>query len=297
MTRNSEEDKKEKKKVRSDDFYCSDIPEDAEEKILSFYAEDENAREGEGKIHYEYREYKIDGEVVGYRQFDREGRLIIETPVKNMRKHGTEYTWFWYDPKMLSLSEPYEHGLMHGTARQWGIDGSLMGTYTMERGTGYDIWRKVKEDDEGGEGGEGDESNNNDDGNSNEKNRLEVKNREDGSREIKTDEVYVSEIHSLTHGKLDGFQWWINPDQKTIIGERHWIEGFLNGIERQWTKEGILAPGYPKFYIDDKVVEKDEYLKSCKKNKKLPTYNDKDDQNIREFLPDIIKEEAKKSDT
>ena len=78
----------------ADRDYISDIPEEAEEKVVSFYTEDENAREEGGTIHYERREYLIDGELVGYRQFDHDGRLIIETPMQGQKKHGTEYTWF-----------------------------------------------------------------------------------------------------------------------------------------------------------------------------------------------------------
>ncbi len=82
----------EPEKTPADEAYCSDIPAEAKENVVSFYTEDENARQQGGNIHYERREYILDGELVGYRQFDHDGRLIIETPMKDMRKHGTEWS-------------------------------------------------------------------------------------------------------------------------------------------------------------------------------------------------------------
>lgn len=230
-------------KTPADEAYRSDIPADAKEKVVSFYTEDEHAREQGGKIHYERREYLIDGELVGYRQFDHEGRLIIETPMKDMRKHGTEYTWYWYAPDRLSLSEPYEGGRVHGTARQWTVEGELMGSYTLEHGTGRDVWRS--QDDDG--------------------------------------TIYVAEIHSLDRGKLHGFQWWLNKDQKTVIGERCWKDGFLHGIERHWTEDGKLVEGFPKFYIDDREVPKNLYIQEQRNNADLPPYDPREDANLREI--------------
>ncbi len=234
--------------------YQSDIPAEAEEKVVSFYTEDQNARESGGKIHYERREYILDGELVGYRQFDHDGRLIIETPMKNLRKHGTEYTWYWYNPDQLSLSEPYENGRVHGTAKQWAIDGTLMGTYTMDHGTGFDIWRN--QDEEG--------------------------------------KVVIAEIHSLLNGKLHGFQWWLNPDQKTVLGERHWNNGYLHGIERHWLESGRMAENYPKFYIDDREVPKNIYIQEQRRDGALPVYDPREDQNARTF-PQSIADEQKSS--
>lgn len=228
-------------------IYISDIPSEAIENVVSFYAEDENARETGGTIHYERREYILEDKVVGYRQFDHEGRLIIETAVKNNRKHGREYTWYWYDPNKLSLQEPYENGLVHGTATQWAIDGRLMGTYSMVHGSGYDIWRQL--------------------------NDLGI--------------PYIAEIHTLQSGKLHGYQWWLNEDQKTLRGERFWKEGFLHGIERSWTEEGLLIEGYPNYYIEDTKISQKLYIKSSRRDKSLPAYNKNDDKNVR-VLPQEI---------
>ncbi|MCL4677911.1 MAG: hypothetical protein KJ017_04865 [Alphaproteobacteria bacterium] len=251
MTAGKPEPDDEPEKTPAHEAYRSDIPAEAKENVVSFYTEDENARQQGGNIHYERREYILDGELVGYRQFDHDGRLIIETPMKDMRKHGTEYTWYWYAPDRLSLSEPYQNGKVHGTAKQWTVDGDLMGSYTLEDGTGRDIWRKQDE--------------------------------EDGV-------VYVAEIHSLSQGKLHGFQWWLNKDQKTIIGERSWKDGFLHGIERHWTEDGHLAEGYPKFYIDDREVPKNLYMQEQRTDPDLPPYDPREDANLRDFPEGLLQD-------
>ena len=118
--------------------YKSDIPDNAIERSVSPF------REKDGSTRYEKREYTVDGQIVGYRYYDADGDLMIETPVRDGQKHGMEYSW--YEPGCLTLSAPYENGLPHGTARQWSDDGTLMGTYTLTRGTGYDLWRDSDED-------------------------------------------------------------------------------------------------------------------------------------------------------
>ena len=116
-----------------DNRYKSDIPGNADESIVSPY------RVEDGHIYYEEREYILDGVKVGSRFFDKDGSLIVETPIKNGMKHRMEYSWD--DDSSLSLAEPYHKGLVHGTAQQWDPTGALMGTYTLTHGTGYDIWR------------------------------------------------------------------------------------------------------------------------------------------------------------
>jgi len=166
--------------------YKSDIPEDAVGRIVSPY------REEDGRVAYEKHEYRLDGEVVGYRHFDADGALMIETPFRDGRKHGTEYSW--YEPGCLTLAAPYANGLPHGRARQWDDDGNLMGTYTLVRGSGYDIWRQKLGD----------------------------------------DPLHVAEIHSMKDGVPHGFEWWVNEDEKSVWHEIHWKEGRRHGVERMW---------------------------------------------------------------
>ena len=79
-------------------------------------------------------------------------------------------------------------------------EGRLIGTYRMHRGTGLDLWYRQ---------------------------------REDGS-------IYLGEVHHLLEGRRHGFEWWINEDQETVYIERHWREGQLHGIWREWNAAGRL---------------------------------------------------------
>jgi hypothetical protein len=83
-------------------------------------------------------EYILNGEVVGERQFNENGQLEFERPMKNGVTHGTLYG---IDEGVVTFAEPYRNGLAHGIARQWSIDGEPIGSYTMRHGTGLDLWR------------------------------------------------------------------------------------------------------------------------------------------------------------
>jgi antitoxin component YwqK of YwqJK toxin-antitoxin module len=85
--------------------------------------------------------------------------------MKNGLKHGREITWG--EDGTLELIEPYFDGRIHGTARQYGRDGRIIGTYRLVHGTGYDIWRQETED----------------------------------------GRVHISEIHSMKDGQPDGYEW------------------------------------------------------------------------------------------
>ena len=68
----------------------------------------------------------LNGEVVGQRTYGEEGQLLVETPLRNGNKHGREFQWD--DDGRLNLIEPYVHGKVHGTAKQYGRHGSVIGT-------------------------------------------------------------------------------------------------------------------------------------------------------------------------
>jgi hypothetical protein len=110
----------------------SDIPAEAVEEFVSPYKQEGN--------HLSWRTMNciLNGGVVGQRQYDDEGILIQETPLKNGRKHGREYTW--WDGQLLSM-EPYFEGKIHGVAEQYGHKEQVIGTYRFVHGTGFDIWR------------------------------------------------------------------------------------------------------------------------------------------------------------
>ena len=155
--------------------------------------------------------------------------------------------YYWEADGWLSCAEPYEDGFLHGTAFQWDCHGHLIGTYTLHRGTGYDIWRST--DEQGA--------------------------------------CIISEIHRLKDGRPHGFEWWVNDDQQSVFSERHWYEGRLHGIERQWDHDGRLTQGYPKYWIEDVEVSQREYMKASQKDARLPSFEERDQDCTRTFPEDI----------
>ena len=176
--------------------YVSSIPSNSATSVVSEYRCETSADGHSHSIWLRVVEHSVNGVVVGTREYDEEDRLIGERPLKSGKKHGIEYTW--YDNGQLELAEPYCDGRIHGTAKQWDEDGRLIGTYTLRHGTGFDIWRNL---------------------------------REDGT-------PYVAEIQTYRDGFFDGFTWWFNEDRSVWWewhwrqGAQHGIERQWNDHER-----------------------------------------------------------------
>jgi len=75
---------------------------------------------------------------VGTRVFHQTGELAYERPLKNGLTHGIVYRCD-IPGKVLS-AEPCVNGLRHGIARQYNDQEELLGSYSMKRGTGLDLW-------------------------------------------------------------------------------------------------------------------------------------------------------------
>lgn len=223
------------------DSYASAIPKGAIEKTVSEF-------KSEGNFSWPKKtECWYNGKIVGERFYEKDGTLIIERPLKDGKTHGVEY--HWDDDGTLSCAEPYEKGLPHGTATQWDDDGNIIGTYTLEHGTGYDIWRCRNEN----------------------------------------GDILISEIHTMKNGLPHGFEWWVNEDQKSVFIEKHYVEGKLHGIERQWEYEGGLTVGYPKYWINSSEVTKTEYMETSRKDHLLPAFSKVDQEPERTFPKEIMK--------
>jgi hypothetical protein len=111
-----------------DHAYVTLIPAEAEERVTDSYPDGTKQR----------AEYWLNGALAGMRGFDPNGERESECPFRAGVKHGMEYRWD--APGKLLSAEPYENGLPHGTAHQWADDGRLMGRYTLDHGTGIDLW-------------------------------------------------------------------------------------------------------------------------------------------------------------
>lgn len=112
--------------------YRSSIPKAATEVVIGQHPSGAKKRS----------QYYLGDELVGERQFHESGEPEGEWPQKDGRLHGTVYRWD--EPGVLLSAEPYREGLPHGVAKQW-HGGQLIGTYTMKRGTGVDLWWQVWE--------------------------------------------------------------------------------------------------------------------------------------------------------
>jgi len=224
--------------------YRSSIPKEAQERIASNHKSNGQKQKAE---------YLLNGEVVGVRWFDEDGVMESETPFKNGLTHGTQYYFDHHFDGTLRIlfSEPYRGGLAHGTARQWSDDGKkLIGTYTMERGTGLDLWQ---------------------------------------NRCCEADSYYLSEARYLKDGKWHGFEWWLNEDQKTVHEENHFWENKRHGIQRRWNASGKLSRGYPSYWVNDERVSKRQYLRAqANDNSNLPPFREADNLPRRDFSPEVI---------
>ena len=98
--------------------------------------------------------------------------------------------------------------------------------------------------------------------------------------------VNLAEVHYECDGKNHGFEWWLNTDA-SLWQERHWHEGNLHGIEREWNHEGGVRRGYPRYYLHSERVTKRQYLKACTKDTTLPPFRSEDNFPQRAFPPEI----------
>ncbi len=104
------------------------IPDTAEELIIDTWQDGSRRSAG----------YEQDGQRVGYRAWSEEGVLVMEQVLRDGVPHGRFR--IWHDNGQLNEDAWYEDGLEHGRTRQYDSDGALIGGYTMDRGTGVDLW-------------------------------------------------------------------------------------------------------------------------------------------------------------
>lgn len=218
--------------------YVSSIPADASEKILNYHANGTKS----------HTEYFLGDLKVGHRSFEDDGRLSDEMSYGPEGLHGWQY-WFADDSDFLLSSECYEKGLAHGMAWQWDREGHLIGCYSMDHGTGLDLWWQ-------------------------------------SHFEVGT--PYLSEVHSFVEGSPDGFEWWLKQDH-SLWWELHWQMGRKHGIERRWNGKGGLERGFPRYYVNDIRVTKAQYQRACEKDPALPPFRKEDHQAQRSFPAHIIR--------
>ena len=110
--------------------YRSSIPTDAIEMV------DEMFVGGSKKSAF----YFMNGEKVGYREWNENGWLEFEYGMKNGKKHGREYCFHGFENGQPYEVTPYRNGRIHGTGKQWSDDGKVVISYKLINGTGLDLW-------------------------------------------------------------------------------------------------------------------------------------------------------------
>ncbi|MBI2302088.1 MAG: hypothetical protein HYU66_24560 [Armatimonadetes bacterium] len=232
--------------MMTDERYQSDIPAEAEERVVVaeqvVHASDDGMAQA---VTLRRSAYYLGGEEVGWRTFHETGEIGEEMPLRNGRPHGRNYQW--YEPGCLTFVEPYEDGLPHGTAVQYNDQGQVIGTYTMDHGTGWDLW--YQHDCDG--------------------------------------MVRLTEAHCLLQGDTHGFEWWFHYGSADLWEERQWHHGQLHGIEREWNYEGRLRRGYPNYWVHDQEVTKRQYLRAAAKDPTLPPFRSEDNLPQRELPPEV----------
>ncbi len=169
-------------------------------------------------------DYYVAGELVGRRGFDYSGVIEWEVAFRNGGQHGWAYRW---DDGRLMWREPSENGCIHGTASQWDREGNLMGQYTMEHGTGIDLWWQ--------------------------------ENSETGK--------YLSEVYYKVAGLRHGYEWHfsegvLHQEVQWFEGKRHGIERSWNfkdrlrrGYPQYWVNdEQVKRPQYLRALKSDATL-------------------------------------------
>lgn len=215
--------------------YQSDLPADATAVVVARNPDGSPAR----------TELYRDGAQVGTLLHEEDGAVESEFPMRDGLTHGRHYRF--YEDGHLMFEEPYEAGLIHDEARQWSRDGRLIGRYTMQHGTGTDLWWQVSEEDP----------------------------------EI----VTLTEVMPLVAGCPHGVQWWLHEGRLTL--EVCWREGARHGVERCWNLRGRLRRGWPKYWIQDAQVDRRRYLRAAAKDPSLPPARREDDAPDRVFPEEI----------
>lgn len=107
-------------------------------------------------------------------------------------------------------------------------------------------------------------------------------------------ETLAEEMYWPPEGKLGYVRQW-NPDEKTVWQEFYLLGGKgYHGVWREWNEKGRMRRGLPQFYIEDKRVTKQQYLKACEADRSLPRYRPLDDGPQRKLPKKYVAQRKKR---
>ena len=191
------------------------------------------------------KNYYLGKSYVGMRVYSKAGLIERECSYQNGQRHGWQYDW--YENGQLLSAIPYSNGREHGTASIWGTSGALLGTYTMDHGTGIDLWW------------------------------IEL----DGKAQLTEARVVVD---NKMDGYEYWFRW---GEPGVLKKEKWWSNGELHGIEREWTDRDNLRSGFPKYYVRGHEVDRHAYDHEQSADSILRPYAEEDDRPFRTFPPEV----------
>ena len=97
----------------------------------------------------------------------------------------------------------------------------------------------------------------------------------------------LSESHPCLRGELHGVQQWC-AGPNAVYEETHFQRSKQHGPRRYW-RNGVLEPGYPEFFVNDRKVSKAAYVKASARDRTLPQYRVEDDFPARELPAEFIR--------
>lgn len=98
----------------------------------------------------------------------------------------------------------------------------------------------------------------------------------------------LAEEREYLDGKVHGYErWWDDYEGGRVWKEEHYKHNRRHGIFRKW-EDDELTDGFPKFFVDDEEVSRDEYLEASRSNADLPPYRPEEDEPDRELLESTV---------
>jgi antitoxin component YwqK of YwqJK toxin-antitoxin module len=190
--------------------------------------------------------------VVGARYYNPEGKLICDSPIKDMKIHGKEREWF--SNGVLKYEGNYLDGLKDGVFYQYNSEGKLLGTFEIKNGTGIELYWH----DNGQLAQEIEYT----------KGVVTGRKRSWSSGgKLLEEELYN------THGRKEGASSRYYPNGKLEQTLQYFdIHDFC--IVRRWNELGEPEAGTPYVFFNGQRLDKEAYGYLLKKVNALPSEND-----------------------
>lgn len=98
--------------------------------------------------------------------------------------------------------------------------------------------------------------------------------------DVFTNDGRVTEFHEVVNSVPHGVTRWGNP--LTPWSEEHYLDGKRAGVFREW-RGSKLTRGFPKYFVDDVQVSREEYRRLRRKRPELPPDRRAEDSPTREL--------------